>query len=56
MTNWDYSDEQGVTVCSNAEDLKYAKKICEQINIPLIKVRTSMLVYLLPVADKVLHG
>ena len=52
MTNWDHSDEQGVSVCSNAEDLKYAEKICKQIGIPLVEVRTDMLVYLLPVADK----
>mgnify|MGYP000344648917 CR=1 FL=1 len=37
MTNWDPSDEVGEQVCTNTEDRKYAKEVCEQIGIPLIE-------------------
>ena len=37
MTNWDASDEVGDTQCTNTDDLKMARKVCSQLNIPLIE-------------------
>ena len=38
MRNWDASDEHGEEVCTETDDLKYARAVCEQLEIPLKQV------------------
>ena len=38
MRNWDESDEVGDAVCPHTAELKVARKVCEQLDIPLLEV------------------
>lgn len=38
MKNWNIEEEQGKSQCPNKDDYLYAKKVCEQLNIPLIPI------------------
>lgn len=38
MRNWDESDEVGDAVCPHTAELKVARKVCEQLGIPLLEV------------------
>ena len=38
MRNWDASDEAGEQRCTHDEDVRYAKEVCRQLDIPLEQV------------------
>lgn len=39
MNNWNYEEETGKSKCPNVDDYIYARKVCEQIKIPLETVQ-----------------
>lgn len=38
MKNWDSSDEVGEAVCPHTAELKVARRVCEQLDVPLVEV------------------
>lgn len=38
MKNWNIEEEKGQSQCPNKDDYLHAKRVCEEIEIPLISV------------------